>query len=247
MIHKKQGKVSIRKVFALQDGAFDAHVNNNNEAYSYLQNIIELSLNRNEFTSDADDCNKESLDVFEVLFPEILSSFIVSIRVGFWGAATDSYSIFRNVMEGLGFINNVAENNEFEVINKLLQEEKLRQKHIDKRIESDRKLVKHLATLSNLASHFNPKRIAQRTFVFQKKRYARIATAFYEQEGALSKRLGIMLDGANYCIGILEDFYKNYHPNCVNKEFYEETEKLKTQFDKLVKKLNSIELNEAED
>lgn len=234
MEHKKSKFIPLSKVFALQNGAMSFHLKNNKLGFSFIQHSIELCLNRNSYCSNSLKCNKESLKTFEVVFQEIISSLIVAYRVGLWGSTTDCYAILRNVLEGLGFINEIVKKGDFKDIFKLMEKDKLKKKYIKQRVNQDKLLCKTIGKLSDLASHFTQKRMAQRVFTLNGKQFARIGTAVYEKDNELTNRLGQLINTAMYAIGILKDFYQKYHSDCVNEEFYKKFNILNRKYEKIV-------------
>lgn len=227
--------ITLSRVFLLQDAVLTGHLKNNEQAALFSEKSIEFCLNRNKYCVNLPTCNKDSLKTFEVLFQEALSSLIVAYRVGLWGATTDGYAILRNVMEGLGFINDIVEKGDFVDVFKLMDKDKLKGKYIEIRFKHDKILNKAVGIISDLASHFTPKRLAQRVFKLNNKQFARIATAYYENKNELSKRLGHFLNTAIYAVKILKEFYEKYHKDCVKQEFYEDYQELEKLYDRLAK------------
>ena len=230
----KDSNITLGKVFALQDAVSASHLKNNKQATLFAEKSIEFCLNRNKYCVNSPTCNKDSLKTFEVLFQEVLSSLIVAYRVGLWGATTDGYAILRNVMEGLGFINDIVEKGDFVDVFKLMDKDKLKGEYIEKRFKHDKVLNKTIGIISDLASHFTPKRMAQRVFKLDNKQFARIATAYYENENELSKRLGHFLNTTMYAVKILKEFYDKYHKDCVKQQFNDDYQELEKLYDGLV-------------
>lgn len=231
----KTSNITLSWVFQLQDDFLVRHLKNNKQATLFTEKSIEFCLNRNNYCINSPTCNKDSLETFDVLFQETLSSLIVAYRVGLWGATTDAYAILRNVMEGLGFINDIVEKGDFVDVFKLMKEDKLKGTYIKKRLKNDKVLVRAIGIISDLASHFTPKRMAQRVFVLSKKQFARIGAAYYEKDNNLTRRLGHFLNTTMYAAKILKEFYDKYHKDCAKPKFYEDYQELEKLYNGLAK------------
>lgn len=208
---------------------------NNVQAVSFAKKSIEFCLNRNAYCLNSKKCNTDSLKTFDVLFQEALSSLVVAYRVGLWGSITDGYAILRNVMEGLGFISDIVEKGDFTDVFRLMEEDKLKGKYIEKRFKHDKVLTKTIGIVSDLASHFTPKRFAQRVFTLDGKQFARVGTAYYQNNNDLTKRLGHFLNTTWYAVIILKEFYEKYHKDCIKKEFIDMYNNLESQYNNLTK------------
>ena len=136
-------------------------------------------------------------------------------------------------MEGLGFISDIVDKGDFVDVFKLMDEDRLKGRYIEKRLKHDKVLTKTIGIISDLASHFTPKRMAQRDFVLDGKQFARVGAAYYQKDNDLTRRLGYLLNTTWYAVTILKEFYEKYHKDCINKTFLTEFRSLEKLYNKL--------------
>lgn len=236
MFSLENPRITTEETFYSQDEIFYEHRKNNSIATEYIEKSLNLFINKCWFCTqnEQSDGNIE-LFVFLYFFEDILSSLLVAYRISYWGSTSDAYAILRTSLEGLGFLSQVIDEEDFQGVYDLIKNNKLKYKHIIKKAFKDKLLQKEINNLSDLASHFTATRRAQGFYLVFGKERTRMGYSFYEQENDLTERLGTFLNILKYANSTIKRFTIYHHKDCGYDKFISELTQIEDIYQKLKK------------
>lgn len=235
-------KITIEKLFRIQDGCFFKNKALLTEETSFVEDCITLIANRQIARDGYSETEKEKFQIMHQLLDTALSSLINSYKLLLYGCVGDSLSLLRISFEAVVFQDYASSYDSYEEVKKGVLFSAKGKAKLDfdkalKALEKEKKTDrgKIFGFFSNLGSHLTANRMKYNYFELNGKRYPITAHAILEKN-LLETIISVHMRIGLYMVNILKEFYQKEKPTAILCDFFKQTSPLEERYAKFDKK-----------